>query len=79
VSEFILQITPVLYISNVSEFILQITRVLYISNVSELIFTDTIHYIGVVRNCCNVSVDIPELVVPIRISLIEGCCKQGSY
>jgi hypothetical protein len=23
--------------------------------------------------------DIPELVVPIRISLIEGCCKQGSY
>ena len=23
--------------------------------------------------------DIPELVVPIRISLIEGCCKQWSY
>ena len=23
--------------------------------------------------------DIPELVVPIRISLIEGCCEQGSY
>jgi hypothetical protein len=23
--------------------------------------------------------DIPELVVPIRISFIEGCCKQGSY
>jgi len=23
--------------------------------------------------------DIPELVVPIRISLIEGCCYHGSY
>jgi hypothetical protein len=23
--------------------------------------------------------DIPELVIPIRISMIEGCCKQGSY
>ena len=23
--------------------------------------------------------DIPELLVSIRISLIEGCCKQGSY
>jgi hypothetical protein len=23
--------------------------------------------------------DIPKLVVPIRISLIEGCCHQGSY
>jgi hypothetical protein len=23
--------------------------------------------------------DIPELVVPIRITLIEGCCKEGSY
>jgi hypothetical protein len=23
--------------------------------------------------------DIPDLVVPIRISLIEGCCQKGSY
>jgi hypothetical protein len=23
--------------------------------------------------------DIPELVYPIKISLIEGCCYQGSY
>jgi hypothetical protein len=23
--------------------------------------------------------DIPELVVPIGISLIEGCCQQWSY
>ena len=23
--------------------------------------------------------DIPELVIPIRISLIEDCCQQGSY
>jgi hypothetical protein len=27
----------------------------------------------------NIHKTIPELVVPIRISLIEGCCKQGSY
>ena len=25
------------------------------------------------------SYEIPELVIPIRISLIEGCCLQGSY
>ena len=28
--------------------------------------------------CSNIpAYDIPELVVPIRISLIEGCCYQG--
>jgi hypothetical protein len=28
--------------------------------------------------CGNTVFDIPELVVPIMICLVEGCCQQGT-